>query len=192
MSHNQLKLTGQKFGRLTVIEPSHKDIRGTLWWRCKCKCGKEAIVRGPSLKNRSTKSCGCLGKENMAAYVEKCRLPKGEAARNAVLGSHKSGAKKRNIEQALTDEQIIALHKENCHYCGCPPSNIMSPKDYNGSYTYNGIDRIDNTKGYTITNTVSCCYICNKAKGTLSVEDFMGWIDNLITYKANKGIQNEL
>lgn len=57
-------LTGKKFGRLTVIE---KDIErsknGVIFWICECECGNRKSVRGGSLKNGTTLSCGCLNKE---------------------------------------------------------------------------------------------------------------------------------
>lgn len=55
-------ISGQRFGRLTVIERfGHNGKRIT--WLCKCDCGNEKIVIGEDLKNGSTKSCGCLFKE---------------------------------------------------------------------------------------------------------------------------------
>lgn len=42
----------------------------------------------------------------------------------------------------------------------------------NGGYTYNGIDRVDNTKGYEETNVVPCCTVCNRAKMAHTQEEF--------------------
>lgn len=60
-------LTGQKFGKLTVIERAEDYIkpngRKVLRWKCKCDCGNEVIVRGDSLKGNKTTSCGCVQKE---------------------------------------------------------------------------------------------------------------------------------
>lgn len=39
-------------------------------WYCKCKCGKELVVLGKSLKNGNTKSCGCLQKELASANAK--------------------------------------------------------------------------------------------------------------------------
>lgn len=55
-------LTGQKFGKLTVLErdfsrPSNND---GAFWRCKCECGNETIVLGKNLKQHNCLSCGCL------------------------------------------------------------------------------------------------------------------------------------
>jgi hypothetical protein len=55
-------LTGKKFGRLTVIEYSHKQ-KYNFYWKCKCDCGKECIIRSSNLKSGHTKSCGCFNKE---------------------------------------------------------------------------------------------------------------------------------
>lgn len=51
-------LTGQRFGRLTVIERSHSKGGHTVW-RCKCDCGNEHFATTGHLKS-DTKSCGCI------------------------------------------------------------------------------------------------------------------------------------
>lgn len=169
----RLELIGQRFERLIVIGFSHINKWENVCWLCKCDCGKHIIVIGYSLRNGHTRSCGCLWKENLEKEQGKLRLPKGISARNAILRQHTIVAKRRNLEHALTDEQIIALHKENCHYCDAPPSNIYSHPDYNGSYTYTGIDRVDNSKGYTIDNVAPCCFKCNNRKRTKTYDEFL-------------------
>ena len=54
-------ITGQKFGRLTVIE----RIEGKDMWRCKCDCGNETTARGSTLIQGRKRSCGCLKRENI-------------------------------------------------------------------------------------------------------------------------------
>lgn len=63
-SKNKFKdLTGQKFGKLTVLSRAEDYIsprnEREVQWRCKCDCGRECIVRGHSLRNGHTTSCGC-------------------------------------------------------------------------------------------------------------------------------------
>ena len=55
-------LTGQKFGRLTVIEVSERKKKH-LYWLCKCECGNVKSVAGSGLKSGKIKSCGCLNEE---------------------------------------------------------------------------------------------------------------------------------
>lgn len=55
-------LIGQKFGRLTVVEFSHKSGR-SHYWKCVCDCGKEVVRNGGTMRRLKCKSCGCLRKE---------------------------------------------------------------------------------------------------------------------------------
>lgn len=36
----------------------------------------------------------------------------------------------------------------------------------------NGIDRVDNDKGYVPGNVSPCCWVCNIAKGTMSLDEW--------------------
>ena len=55
-----IDLTGQRFGRLTVAGISQQRLSGELSWDCLCDCGNKVVVRGSSLRNGRTRSCGCL------------------------------------------------------------------------------------------------------------------------------------
>lgn len=59
-------LIGHRFGRLVVLGSYGKDKKGNKRWMCICDCGKESIVLGYTLKNNSTRSCGCLRKERVS------------------------------------------------------------------------------------------------------------------------------
>jgi len=54
-------LTGQTFGRLTVLgrEPDRKRPR----WLCRCACGNTSVVRSEGLTSGTSSSCGCLARE---------------------------------------------------------------------------------------------------------------------------------
>lgn len=61
-------LTGQKFGRLTVVEraPSYISPQGQIRtrWKCKFECGNETIKMSRQLTKIPNISCGCYTKEN--------------------------------------------------------------------------------------------------------------------------------
>ena len=57
-----LDLTGQKYGRLTVIKEVERKGY-TRRWLCRCECGNETIVTQPNLRNGHTTSCGCVQRE---------------------------------------------------------------------------------------------------------------------------------
>jgi hypothetical protein len=52
-------ITGEKFGRLTVIKKSHQDKWGVWHWLCKCDCGNEISPSGTNLRAGKAPSCGC-------------------------------------------------------------------------------------------------------------------------------------
>ena len=56
-------LTGQKFGRWTVIKRVENSKGGKARWLCKCDCGSEKIVLGVELRKGTTKSCGCYNSD---------------------------------------------------------------------------------------------------------------------------------
>lgn len=58
-----LNIAGKRFGRLTVLHRVGADQKRHSTWRCLCECGRQCIVRGSSLVNGTTKSCGCLARE---------------------------------------------------------------------------------------------------------------------------------
>lgn len=60
---NSKDLTGQRFGRLTVLNLDRYEKR-TGFWNCKCDCGNEVQVRTGDLTSGNTLSCGCLREEN--------------------------------------------------------------------------------------------------------------------------------
>lgn len=57
-------LAGRRFGRLTALSPTmRRDRKGSVYWRCRCDCGKETEVTADGLVHGNCKSCGCLQKE---------------------------------------------------------------------------------------------------------------------------------
>ena len=73
-----IDLTGEKFGRLIVIRLSQQRGNGQAMWVCQCSCGVKVRVRGNSLRNNVTRSCGCFRKEtssNLNRKHSKCGTP---------------------------------------------------------------------------------------------------------------------
>lgn len=55
-------ITGNKYGKLTVIKRVENQGKKPMWL-CHCECGNEKVVRADSLKDGSIGSCGCLHRE---------------------------------------------------------------------------------------------------------------------------------
>lgn len=56
--HTLIDLTGQRFGRLTVLQKSGTSF-GAALWLCLCDCGIPTLVRSGDLRRGHIKSCGC-------------------------------------------------------------------------------------------------------------------------------------
>lgn len=63
---NTIDLTGQTFGKLTVVDRAGTTPRGNALWLCRCTCGNTTSAMGTSLRRGDTVSCGCDGPEQIA------------------------------------------------------------------------------------------------------------------------------
>jgi hypothetical protein len=171
------------FGKLTVLEQviisSEKKRKQ---YRCQCLCGNIVIVSGSKLKSKNNhcKSCPACAYANRPQF--KNRLSPEERSFRLHIQDR---AKKDNIECSLTVKQYTDVASRNCHYCNTAAISVtrdtckLVPKRY---AKLNGLDRVDSSGGYHLDNVVSCCKICNFAKGTLSEELFKEWITRVYKY----------
>lgn len=65
-----IELTGQTFGRWTVLKRDGIKNGGKAWI-CRCDCGTIAIIRGNSLRTGTSKSCGCLQRDIVSKIATK-------------------------------------------------------------------------------------------------------------------------
>ena len=164
--------TGNIHGKLAVVRRAENTVFDNVQWLCRCKCGNEVVVRGSSLRRKQqTRSCGCLRSDNS--------LPNGDAAFNKLLYVYKRNAQNRGLEWQLISQQFRQLTSQSCHYCGIVPKQVQFPEGDTGVYVYNGVDRVDNNKGYTPDNCVSCCGVCNYAKANRTALVFLAWASRI-------------
>jgi len=168
---------GKKYGRLLVVEYAGIDKYTHAQWKCICDCGDETIVSGTNLRKGGTKSCGCLRIETGQKNGRSTRLPDGEASLRGLYRKYRYGAIGRDLLFGISLEEFRGLTKSNCYYCGIEPKQKY---DWAGrcptEYIYNGVDRVDNTKGYIIDNCVPCCFSCNQAKAKQTKEEFISLV----------------
>ena len=166
---NLKPMEGKIFGRLTVINYVMADKGGKAIWRCICQCGNETRVTGYNLRAGLTRSCGCL-------RGEKFKLAYGKAAKNLVQRAYWRHAKERGLDWKLTPTEFDEIIKKPCQYCGEGVTNLSMTKSTYGEFTYNGIDRVDNSVGYVSSNIVACCRRCNLMKSNLTKDEFLNHI----------------
>ena len=191
MKHKPLKI-GEKFNYLTVAS---EPIKGGRWteYIFQCECGNTRTARSCTVISGEVKSCGCKnfsGKHGNSIYSPT------ESSFRAKAANYRAGAKVRGIEFLLSLEEVVVLLKQNCYYCNNSPSNLYNVRLMNRNsrkkkvnyckmnsegydVLYNGIDRLDNNRGYIIGNVVSCCTQCNTAKMDYTSKEFREWIINI-------------
>ena len=180
-------LTGKTFGRLYVISfDKYKNVGkfSSAYWNVKCECGTKKSVQARFLKNGLTVSCGCFQAERAREINKK---PPGVAGFNKLFNTYKLGARNRNLCWELTKEQAKELFQQNCYYCGSPPNQQSKTTDAAPEFIYNGIDRINNTLGYSQGNCVPCCSTCNYAKRDMEYDEFVCWIARIYRHLRQSG-----
>ena len=182
---NTIDLTGKRFGKLQVIKQiSERGNRGQIRWECLCDCGNKHITSGESIRSGKSKSCGCLRKEAPPNKIKDRKLAMWKQLYNSTVIKRN---KKWGIKGDLSLDDFIFFSKEPCYYCGLENSNLAQDrrgwnKNKQISDTklkFNGIDRIDSSKGYWSDNVVTCCKYCNTAKNTMSEKDFYKFIQRI-------------
>jgi hypothetical protein len=79
---------------------------------------------------------------------------------NGRYKTYRGSAKRRDLEFSLTPDEFASFWKKSCVYCGNEIKTI-------------GLDRVDNEKGYVLSNVIPCCLFCNRMKGVLSRDIFI-------------------
>lgn len=137
--------------------------------KCKQNCTREDFYNNKSIRNGRNAYCKDCWKEvtktfqqslrgKFSRYKRQCR----SRNKRNTTGSNQfeSAQTSRKIEFNLTLDEFSSFWQEDCHYCGSKIETI-------------GLDRIDPSGNYDIWNVVSCCTLCNRMKGDLSVSTFI-------------------
>lgn len=186
MAKKSRNLIGKRFGKLLVLKSELRletGNRNRTFYYCRCNCGNERWYRNSSISS-GTKSCGCLNRELLSNANKLKVLPNFRAIKtNLYLQYKRKGRRARELEFNLTREEFEELIEDNCYYCGIKP-NTKAEKNKQ-TFFWNGIDRLDSSKGYTKNNCVTCCKDCNKAKCEMSEEDFKMFIKRVYEHLYN-------
>lgn len=175
---------GMKFGYLTIIgDSSKRDKSRSRHYICQCDCGNVKEINRIALISKDTKSCGCFNRISKQKEA-------GRTTWNSIYYTSRRSAGKRNLEFLLNIDQLIAVCSQPCFYCGSEPVAKSRYKDEKrktrATIFANGIDRVDNNKGYSIENCVPCCSICNEMKMDRNVNFFIQHIKSIFKFQEIK------
>lgn len=164
-------IIGRVFGNLTVISQveERRDCQNKKYYQCICICGNSKEIRSSNLIYGHTKSCGCLiGKSSKGRpSIDKSDINHRLQYR---YKQYENNAKQRKLVWAIEQNLFNFLITDTCYYCGLKHT-------HNSSFL--GLDRVDNSRGYELDNVVSCCKMCNRAKGTYTEKEFIALARNI-------------
>lgn len=173
----RLEIVGQRFTYLVVKEFAFIGKGGHARFLCVCDCGNTVIIPGYRLRNGNTKSCGCYNYRDFGGGHKNARsTPENPVgARSAAYLRMQSNAKIRNLAWDFNLDTWLEIVTQTCFYCGAKPKPYMpnGQRSRYGLFLCNGLDRIDNNKGYTADNVVPCCGTCNGMKSDATQQEFI-------------------
>jgi hypothetical protein len=171
---NVIDMTGNKIGSLTVVKRA-KSKNKLAMWECQCKCGNVCVCRGADLRQGKIKTCGCrMGVENRRNWKGYGEIPK------KYWSSLINNANQRGKKFDITIKQINDLFLEQDKKCALS-GRVIAFEDKSAS-----LDRVDNTKGYSIDNVQWLHKDVNKAKVNFTQEDFTLLCEQIADYRRNK------
>ncbi len=173
MGAKSKNLVGEKFGQWIVIElvrfrrnPGEAKIRA---WRCLCSCGQYGNVTGWSLRNGTSRSCGC--KKYPTGRDHPRWLGTRDISGGYFIGT-KHGAESRGIGFSITIEDMQRQFDLQDRRCALSGIKIEAYEDDDSARTAS-LDRIDSSKGYTSDNIQWVHKDINRMKNDLDQSNFI-------------------
>ena len=195
-----IDLTGQQFGRWTVIDrgADHFTKSGTrlTMWNCVCECGTPKVVSTQSLRKGTSTSCGCYAKENKSRLLAKRNRENAKhGASRERLHAVWSGMVNRcynphnNCFQLYGARGISVCEEWKSDYMVFKKWALENGYDELAGYGECTLDRINNSKGYAPDNCrwVSAEEQANNRRSNVIITAF-GKTQNLLAWAKETGI----
>jgi len=153
----------------------YKDIRGKFGLFSKCKACLQKYYE-EKYKNDPEKYLKRVKKyvdENKEKHIKCCNNWQENHSIDFFYNSYRRNAKKDSRDFTITKNEFKNIVLDKCYYCGVESRDSVK---ISSRHKINGIDRIDNEKGYTLDNCRTCCWTCNRCKASMTLEEFSTWI----------------
>lgn len=167
-------LTGNKYGRLTVLGLDSRNQRGEYKWLCRCDCGTEKAYLTTSFKYGKTTSCGCWHKEVISGennYQAKRSIEKhgGYISSNDAwydrAGCLIRHAKKKGVPVEFESAAEFALYLKSVAPEACPVFGELLYKGTKDRHIWSpSVDKIIPEKGYVRGNIQIISWLANAMK----------------------------
>lgn len=183
-------ISGRKFARLTAV--SKEEGIGN-YWTCTCECGNESIVKADALRSGTTRSCGCLQREQSAKTALKI-------ARDYRLSKGQDPDKPMQAEREIERAKFVSLRKEiferDSYTCACC-SVVGSKLNVHHIETWAFSPELRFEK----SNLVTLCVSCHKSvhKGNFNIQPdeitsilLQGYTKVIADYQDKEGLTYDL
>lgn len=180
MKKPDFTVIGKKFHALTVMSYEFTK-NGVTYWKCRCDCGNIKVLQRGHIPR--TQSCGCIRSRRMKEVNKRNIKPTEESGGNSIYKTYVCHSRRLTRVFDISKRDFKFLISRTCVYCGAFPNNQHVNQNTKQIFFYNGVDRVDNDRGYTLDNCVPCCKICNYAKGGMTHEEFIQYLNGLVKYR---------
>lgn len=158
--------------RSAIPQEELKRLQSERWSRSKVAANvRRGLSMDPALIPEGMKCCGrckevkpkdrfhksCSQADGLMRRCRDCCQELDYHSRRSPTGKfnvYRQNARMRGLDFEITRDQFAEFWQKPCYYCGDPILTV-------------GLDRLDNRKGYTMDNVVSCCAECNAMKSKL-------------------------
>jgi len=90
-------LSGQKFGKLLVVQEAGRTKTQRVLWACLCECGGKKLIASSLIINGSARSCGCARSEALLGNKRG-------------LGTKRTPESRAKMSKALTGRTFSVIH----------------------------------------------------------------------------------
>lgn len=178
MAQRLRNITSQRFGSLLVLGLDRTTKPRRYRWLCLCDCGRTKTVLACHLARGDVKTCNnalCPFSRNLRFPAS----PDGDGPRKQVWRMYTARAERKGWDFELSQSTFFGLLENDCYYCGAKPFNKSVRGSTIAPYYYNGIDRIEPTRGYVMGNVRTCCWICNRMKSNIPETEFLNRVRHI-------------
>lgn len=215
MGRKAVNRAGQRFHNILIVEFSHSDPRGKMYWKCLCDCGKVWTARIDSITRGVTKSCGCTHKPRKDIYRESSKVCVKCSVEKSLDNFHKC-SKNRDKHSYICKEcaHLQALHyyaisdkemkrqKSRLYYASSEKYKYKSRKrrllKYNngGKHSYSEFENLcSNFNGLCVRcfkkSKLTADHIVPLSRGgSDSIENIQPLCQSCNSYKSNKFVRD--
>lgn len=187
--HQEVVYIGRKYKDVYVDE-----FVGKSRYKIVCPLGHESVTDRTTLVQRR--------QDGLASACPECRKTlfltsrdeeKTERIYRRYFDKYARGAASRGLEFELEFSEFMEYILSNCEYCGDPPGTRVAGKRKGQTLIRaGGIDRVDNAQGYTKSNCIACCTICNRMKMVLGPVQFINQVYKIQSFQEDRGLLYDL